>query len=350
MHPALKIIFEEQVEFSLENGMPIDGSVFIGGTEFLPVETLREDPDAYKTEFNAWLVNIWIPETKERRDQLLMLHGNSKRYADLREAVARRQVIPLVGSGMSAPSGCPTWSELLRKIREFTRVDVAKIEGLLNASAFEEAADLLALGTNPNLLNERVEHDLRIDDPEIIDGAVRLLPAIFSNLVITTNLDDVLERLYDRCERSFAHVLAGKEIARFRQLKNPNSCFLLKLHGDCRRPDTRVLLSAEYEKAYAPGEINREELALVYRSNNLLFMGCSLGPDRTVQLVGDVAKSDKNMPKHYAFLALPDSDALRVERENFLSERGIYPIWYEGDRNESITALLSGLFDAASAV
>ena len=55
MHPALKITFEEQVEFRLVNGTTIDGSVFIGGTEFLPVETLREDPDAYKADsMHGW--------------------------------------------------------------------------------------------------------------------------------------------------------------------------------------------------------------------------------------------------------------------------------------------------------
>ncbi len=350
MHPALKVIFEEQVAFRLENGIVIGDSVFIGETEFLPVEILREDADAYQEEFNRWLGETWIPEQGDRLSQLLELHGNAKRYADLRQAVERSQVIPLVGSGMSAPSGCPIWSDLLRRIREYTVIDAANLDELLKTSAFEEAADLLASGMNPNLLNERVEHNLRIDNPELIDGAVRLLPAIFPNIVITTNLDDILEQFYNRCEAPFAHVLAGGELARFRQIKTPTDRFLLKLHGDCRRPDTRVLLKAEYEKAYAPGGIVRDEIALLYRTNHLLFLGCSLGPDRTVQLVADVAKSDKNLPKHYAFLALPSPDVLRVDRENFLSERGIYPIWYDTEHNESVTALLTGLLEAAGAV
>ena len=44
MHEALKVFFEEQIQFRLgETTTPIHGSVFIGDTEFLPVETLRED-------------------------------------------------------------------------------------------------------------------------------------------------------------------------------------------------------------------------------------------------------------------------------------------------------------------
>ena len=49
------------------------------------------------------------------------------------------------------------------------------------------------------------------------------------------------------------------------------------------------------------------------------------------------------MPKHYAFLAKPRTDADRIGRENFLTERGIYPIWYELPHNEAIVALLDGL-------
>ena len=55
MHSALQLIFERFVSFRLENGTPIDGGVFIGGTEFLPVEVLKDDPDAYQAEFNNWI-------------------------------------------------------------------------------------------------------------------------------------------------------------------------------------------------------------------------------------------------------------------------------------------------------
>ena len=118
--------------------------MFIGETEFLPVETLLEDKAAYRAEFNTWLDEVWIPQQRDRRGQILELHANAKRYADLVDAVARQQMVPLVGSGMSVPTGLPTWSDLLRAIRAFTNVDPAVLDGLLGASAFEEAADLIA--------------------------------------------------------------------------------------------------------------------------------------------------------------------------------------------------------------
>jgi SIR2-like domain len=343
MKSALRPFFEEQIQFRLRDGKEVEGGVFIGSTEFLPLEILRDDPDAFREEFDLWLTEVWKPEQQSRREELLTLHGNQKRYADLLAAVGRRQVVPFVGSGLSVPSGLPTWSDLLRKIGAFTRSDRASLERLLNAFLFEEAADLLASGTNPRLLTERVEHDLRIDDPSTVSGPVRLLPALFPNLVVTTNLDDVLEQAYRTCERSFAHILAGGDLARYRSVKSAGVGCLLKLHGDCRQAAGRVLLSSEYDATYSAGSVIREEITLLYRMNNLLFLGCSLGADRTVRLIEEVAAADPSMPKHYCLLCLPEDDAVRIDRENFLTQRGIYPIWYRLPHDESVTALLDGL-------
>lgn len=348
MEQALRSFFEEQIQFRLSDGTEVEGGVFIGSTEFLPVEILRDDPDAFRAEFDLWLAEVWQPEQQQKRNEILALHGNGKRYADLRAAVERQQVVPFVGSGMSAPTGLPTWSDLLRRISQFTNCDTAALEQLLESCLFEEAADLLAAATNPRLLTERVEHDLRVDDPADVGGPVRLLPALFPNLVITTNLDDVLEHAYRSCERPFPHVLAGGGLAQFRSIKSTSLRFLLKLHGDCRQPSSRVLLSGEYDTTYAGGSMIREEVTLLYRTNNLLFLGCSLGADRTVRLIEEVARADQSMPKHYCFLPLPDGDVTRIERENFLTQRGIYPIWYHLPHDESNMALLDGLLSTAS--
>jgi SIR2-like protein len=344
MEVLLRSFFEEQIHFQLGDGTEIEGGVFIGSTEFLPVKALRDDSDAYSVEFDLWLNEVWRPQQQERRKEILALQVNSKRYADLSAAVRRQQVIPFIGSGMSVASGLPTWSDLLRRVRRFTTCDPAALEALLCSFSFEEAADLLASATNHRLLAERIEHDLRVDDPAVISGAVRLLPGLFYNLIITTNLDDVLEHIYRSCERPFTYVLPGRELVRYRSLKNPALRFLLKLHGDCRMTESRVLLSKEYDAAYAAGSTIREELTLMYRLNSLLFLGCSLGSDRTVRLVEEVASCDARMPKHFAFLALPDGEAIRVERENWLTDRGIYPIWYSLPHDEALTALLDGLF------
>ena len=232
---------------------------------------------------------------------------------------------------------------VLERLYEVSEVSFVQLSELVNCSNFEEAADLLLTSMDPLLFAERVEGILHINDTDPVRGAVGLLPSLFPRLVITTNLDNVLERLYEVSEVSFVHTLSGKEIANYRQLNNPQESFLIKLHGDHRNQEGRVLLPKEYDEAYSEGSPIGDEVTLLCRTNSLLFLGCSLGSDRTVRLIHQMAQADQRMPRHYALLAKPDHDSERVARENFLAARRIFPIWYDLPHDESIMALLDGL-------
>ena len=334
--------FESQLRFRFPGGAE-EETVFIGNADFSPVEVLRESARTYDQEFNYWLYEDWKPRQEGLRQQILNFDGNANRYLDLKERFGRQQVVPLIGSGMSVPSGLPTWSDFLKEVGKSAQCDLSELEQLICSSDFEGAVDLLAKSMASRLLAERVSHKLRINSPDIVDGPVCLLPSLFPNLVITTNLDNVLEHVYQVCGVSFAYALSGKRLRDYRQLKNPDERFLLKLHGDYQSQEGRVLLSSEYEEAYASNSSLREEITLLYRQNSLLFLGCSLGADRTVQLIREVANSDANMPSHYAFLTKPNSDDDRIARENSLVEGGIFPIWYDWQHDEAIMALLDGL-------
>ena len=334
--------FEDQLQFKLPVGT--EGEIaFIGSSIFSPVEVLKQFKEAYRQEFSNWLNEEWKPRQDEVRQQILSYRGNAGRYSALKGSYERQQLIPLVGSGLSVPSGLPTWSNFLKSVAQYASCDLTELAQFINRSNFEEAADLLAGSMDPRLFAERVSQDLRINPSDTVNGPVCLLPSIFPNLVITTNLDNVIERTYELCNLPFAHNLSGTRISSYRQLKNYRELFLLKLHGDSQIQEGRVLLSNEYNKAYAPNSSVREEITLIFRQYSILFLGCSLGSDRTVQLIQKTAGSDKDMPKHYAFLKEPDNDVERVNRENFLARGNIFPIWYDSAHDEAIMALLDGL-------
>ena len=342
----LKKWFKEQLYFRLSDGTEAE-TVIIGTEEYFPIEIIKEF-GKYKQELSYWLNEDWKPRQRELREELLNFSANPGRYSDLCDTFERQQMIPFVGSGMSVASGLPTWADFLLMVSEFTRCDISKLKQLIRDSQFEKAADLLAESTNPRLLAERVEHDLRLTSLKSINGPVCLLPKLFPNLVITTNLDRVLEELYNLCDMPFEHTFSGSGIADYRRFKDPRGRFLIKLHGDCVNQKGRVLLSHEYEAAYGPESPSREEIALLCRQYSLLFLGCSIGSDRTVSLLENVATMDANMPKHYAFLAKPTNSAEQIYRENFLTERGIFPIWYDLPHEDSIMALLDGLCEAST--
>jgi hypothetical protein len=335
----LHSLFDEQLEVQVDT----TGNVVIGDAVFPPVVILRADRAAYDDEFSRWLSERWLPEQEDILEGILAVHANRKRFADLCAALHGDYLIPLVGSGMSTPSGLPAWSEFLRTIRQYSSMNEEDLEELLSRWDYEEAAEQLASSMPAKLFDERIEHDLRIDNPEEICGAVVLLPELFDKLVITTNLDDLLERMYDGRGRRFSHILCGRSIAGYRRVKASSERILLKLHGDCRTRDGRVLGKTEYEQAYVTGSPLREELTTIYRNQSLLCLGCSLNPDRTVELFAEVAAADSGIPRHYAFLQHPNDDDRLREREHFLTERDVFPIWYPGTHDESIQALLVGM-------
>ena len=335
--------FEEDLRCRFSDGTE-DETVFIGGSEFTPVEILREFQPTYDSEFRQWLDDNWKPRQQDLRDEILRYHANSDRYLDLKAAVRRQQVVPLVGSGMSVPSGLPTWANLLTQIGGFAQCDLSRLDQLILDYAFEEAADLLANTMARRLMVERVQHSLRMNDPKAINGPVYLLPDLFPNLAITTNLDNVLEHVYRACDVPFEYILSGTGLVGYREIKSSAERFLLKLHGDLQKPTEWVLSTEEYETAYAPQSTLRTELSLVYQNNRLLFLGCSLGIDRTVGLIREVSQSDASMPTHYAFLTRPDDDTDRRDKENSLAQAGIAPIWYDLPHDDAIAALLDGLY------
>ena len=154
--------------------------MFIGSAEFSPVEILNELGATYDQEFNNWLYGDWKPRQQDLRETLLGYAANADRYLDLQNAVEKQQVVPFVGSGMSVPSGLPTWAELLKRMGEFAQCNRSELERLISSSAFEEAADFLAASMNSRLLAERIEHILRITGPENVQGPICLLPELFS--------------------------------------------------------------------------------------------------------------------------------------------------------------------------
>jgi hypothetical protein len=342
---AIYTLFEEALTADINDGGNIEFP--FGGTPLTPVAALRSDPTAYQAEFRGWLNDVWLEDHRRRLDRLLRIHGNNGRFHSLLEAFRSDYVIPAVGSGMSKSSGFPLWRDFIHQLRSFTSVQESEIDSMLNAGQYEEAVDRIAAEAGRHLFDERIEQSLRVIDPTSIDGPVRLLPALFPNLALSTNLDDVLETTYAAVDQQFEEVLVGPRIEQYRRLTTSNRRVLLKIHGDCRESEGRVLGVNEYEAAYAANAPTRESLALLCRSRVLLWMGCSLGVDRTVELMKEVVAGDASLPRHYAFLRLPKDDAVRVTRERSLAERKVFPIWYDDleDDDISILSLLVGLLD-----
>ena len=86
-------------------------------------------------------------------------------------------------------------------------------------------------------------------------------------------------------------------------------------------------------------------------TRTLLFLGCSLSVDRTLEALASIAmrKGHENIPRHYAFLRLKD-DGERLDRRDLLANSNIFPICFPEsyDPDECIEALLWLLEDGVN--
>ncbi len=342
----LQASFEQQLQAEVDK----NGNVIIGGMPFTPLAILKADQDAYEDAFNIWKTEQWLPEQKERLNQILEFDRNRKRFEDLCEEVKKENVIPFVGSGMSVPSGLPTWSDFLRRLCKDSKLGRDELEALLSECKFEEAVDALIAKNTKGLFEEGIEHELRLQNNAEIAGAVLLLPELFKPLVITTNLDNILEQVYSANACAFSQILAGSRIADYPRLRSSKETFLLKIHGDRTDHKSRVLSQKEYENAYRATSSIREEIELIVKTHRILFLGCSLGADRIVQLMGEIASKYAHMARHYAFLQKPSDEQERLAREHFLTDHGIFPIWYFDDHDTSIQVLLAGILQSLNKI
>jgi len=337
---------KQQFEEALEARIDSDGRVNVGRYSFEAVEILNLAGDAYETTFHDWLWEDWLPIRTDRLAELLTLKFNESRFGELRNAIGKGCVVPFVGSGMSVPSGLPTWTEFLKKLRKIqSALDCHAFRKMLSAGDFEGIASELFRGMPQQLFEERIEATFGISDVSLVTGPIHFLPLLFDSTIVTTNYDDLLEKLFAEHATTFQDILYGPRIAQYRRRGPAGTRRLLKLHGNYRDPETRVLTREEYDEFYRNGCPGREELSLLFRGHSLLFLGCSLKNDRTMSLLHETAMADRGMPRHYALLSMPRSPNGLRSREHFLTERSIFPIWYDGDHNEDIETFLVGVLE-----
>ena len=333
--------FEDSIDPFVEGGVVQIGRFAYTGADILNLA----GEDAYRQAFGDWVWEEWVPSRRERTNEILELDSNASRFNELKKMIESGGAIPFVGSGMSAPTGLPTWGKFLRDTcRRARGFNVADLEACLAAGGYEEAASRIFDGMPPQLFNECFESNFTIQATQTVEGAVRLLPFLFESKVITTNFDSILEQVYDSGKKSFQEILHGTAVGEFRRKCIYGSRCLLKLHGKHDVSQGRVLLKEEYDEFYQPESNGREELSLIFRRGGLFFLGCSLYQDRTMVLLKEIADADRNMPRHFALLSRPGEENL-VEREHFLTERNIFPIWYDGDHSTDVEALLVALMD-----
>lgn len=307
------------------------------------------DREAYAVALEAWRQqqrNQWLS-----REPLIELCGdphwadrNVARFDQLCASVALSNVVPFIGAGVSYPGGFPTWKDHLRQQGRTAGLPAADVEAMLAGGQYEEIVDAIEARLGQHVFQQELR------DAFARNGTIPLtdylIAELFDDTLITTNYDRLIEQSFDVGGGKPVQVLTPGTIL---NPPDPESVTILKLHGDIAIPGSCILSRNQYETAYGNGAIDLtrpipQALDYYFRNSSLLFLGCSLNQDRTVQVFDAIMARARDeaadLPQHFAIEQCPGDEAAITARNAELLRLGITPIWFPAREFDFLEGIL----------
>lgn len=295
----------------------------------------------YRTDFmKSALSHAWLTDTC---GDLHWYKKNQSRLMQLLDLIAKSEVVPFIGAGLSVSGGFPTWKAHLKVQGRTAGLDGTAVDELIKEGKYEEVIHQIEqqdyLETFEQELVDSFTHI------EQIPESVMLLGSLFKDTLITTNYDRLIEHAYDVEFDCDVEVIDNRD-----PNKAPDSqkISVIKLHGDIQSPQACIMSKNQYDTAYGT-DIDLslpipKLLEFHFTSNSLLFLGCSLNNDRTVDVFRKIkaqARIDgKTLPSHFSIEQAPELEADIVKRNNNLLKIGVTPIWFQPEQFDTIVDIL----------
>lgn len=303
------------------------------------------DRDSYNAELALWK-EAEFSRVHNATIKFLKQTGQTTLIHDLAAAFRRRRIAPFVGAGMSA-FAFPTWRVALEELNAKSgSVDPAQLKVLLDKYKYLQAAQLLWDANEVAFKNFVFSRFAKSQvDRSRIAGPIKLLPKFSHGCVITTNFDSVIETvLGDGVLEAYMHGTqkGNKFVPR---LIRGDRC-LLKLHGDAEDYETYIFTHQQYLDGYGkPTDFSKplpSSLRQIFVSHSLLFLGCSLEDDWTLDLFREVcSKREFHIPDHFAILPEPTRRPAKQQKESRLLELKIRPLWYPAKEHSKVEEFLA---------
>ena len=279
-------------------------------------------------------------------ESLMNINKNEYYFSKLAET---KNIVPFVGAGMSFGI-FPMWKDWLNGF-DLLEQEKKRLNLLVTNGEYEEAASFL-FNLDKRIFIDTVKSTFNKNKIKIenISKATKKLPDITNDIIVTTNLDNIIETIW-KYNNFELKVITPDSTDLLNDATQLNNYCLVKLHGSVEESSKYVLTKEQYDAAYG---ITSEEnidftrafpssLGKIMVSKTLLFLGCSLKSDRTLHVLNSIMKNFNDHIQHYAFLELSSNAEENILTERRLSKYGISVIWFPTNEFEAINILLENL-------
>ena len=273
-----------------------------------------------------------------------------------------KQLIPFVGAGLSAP-WYPGWPNALKKIAEKVydhnvKQNIINILENDSTKLLEVAQDLEEnFGQNglaDHLLSIFSSSHIQNNSSQISKQSVWLLPYLFPDSpVVTTNFDRVLELVYEKQNKQFDTIILPGRQELHNQLIQGNRHGLFKIHGDIGNSmieySSIIFTERQYNENYQIGSQLVESLQRWFLGKMLLFLGCSLNIDRTMELLQRIIKLNSGVT-HYAIIEYDGKKDIAKRVKELREQMGIRVIVYPKGKYEAVRIILEKLLEETNPI
>jgi len=267
---------------------------------------------------------------------------NQDRFEQLEKLLFEQSVVPFVGAGLSVEGGFPSWKKHLQQQGKTSGISAAHIDELLDRGEYEEVINEIEQKGYKDAFIQEIR-DVFSKRGKLTATSLRLTE-LFSDTLITTNYDHLIEQAFDTGAQNTIQLIDSSNIL---EQPDQHKTTVIKLHGDINKPSQCILGKNQYDAAYGNGSLDLTKpipklLSFHYRTSNLLFLGCSLNHDRTMQVFQAVKDElgDVDRPQHFSLESMPEKECQLIERNAYLLSFGITPIWFPKDAYEYIEQIL----------
>lgn len=305
------------------------------------------DKDAYEQAFKRYRI--------QRRHEVLSgdyiaatfgddhwFERNELRFDQLISCLLEDSVVPFIGAGVSVGGGFPSWKEHLRYQGKTAGIDPAIIEAHLAKGEYEAVIETIEATRGPDVFAQEIRD--AFPKTGTLQDITLLISELFADTLITTNYDRLLEQCFDTGPGDEVQVINSTDAM---ETPDPDRVTIIKLHGDIKAPNRCILGKRHYDAAYGAPDLNLalpipKLLHYYFTTSSLLFIGCSLNNDRTIQVFKAVkdAIGDGDRPEHFSIEQAPETIAELVARNAELLDLGIVPIWFPKGDYDKVEAIL----------
>ncbi len=322
----------------------------IGGLSHPSKAFYAGDKEAYEQALRAYrierrhevLSREYLVEAFGDEGGVHWFERNEQRFNQLIERLTEDMVVPFIGAGISVSGGFPTWKDHLRQQGRTAGIGPEQIESWLTQGQYEQVIEHIEAKHGAGVFEQEIR-DVFSKTGSLENITLRIAD-LFSDTLITTNYDKLLEQVFDTGAERVVQVINGMTAM---EQPETDKVTVIKLHGDIQRPEKCILGKAQYNQAYGEDVLDIERpiprlLQYYFKNSSLLFIGCSLQNDRTIQVFKKVKAiaGDFGFPQHFAIEQAPETQEQLTARNGELARLGITAIWYAKGQHEQVEALL----------